>query len=564
MNTNSQSNHEIFSLIDKIKHEPNNSQHFYDLGLKYKSLGDFKKAAIYLEKAVALKPDSELFNLYYGTCKLELKDYPDAIKAFVSALKINPSRADTYNILGIALIDVGLTYESTLQFMQALKLDPNHAAAYDNLGRANLSLGRQNNSVQAHYKSYQLSGNKLTYSNYLYALNCLEAIDEKTLSHLHRKTYLEESKVSHSLDHATHKPVKLGFVSGDFLNHAVSYFFIPLIENIDKNTFKVFCFSANSSIDETTLKIKKLVDEYHDISSRDDQTAAAFIRSKKIDILIDLSGHTGHNRLGIFALRAAKKQVTWLGYPNTTGLSEIDYRITDAATDPEEVNDVNYSEKLIRLPKCFLTYQPFKNAPPVVNTPALKNNYITFGSFNNIAKVNPQLVKVWSKILSAIPNSRLLIHSKGLHHHNNSAYILKLFTDNAITPDRISFSGEILSREDHFKKYSLVDIGLDTFPYNGTTTTCECLWMGIPVITFCGKPHRSRVGASLLGQLNHPDWITHSIPDYINQVIRLASDITHINSIRKNLRLEMNNSALCDSKDFALRFEHALNTILST
>ena len=157
-----------------------------------------------------------------------------------------------------------------------------------------------------------------------------------------------------------------------------------------------------------------------------------------------------------------------------------------------------------------------------------------------------------------------MIHSKGLHHDNNSAYILKLFTDNAITPDRISFSGEILSREDHFKKYSLVDIALDTFPYNGTTTTCECLWMGIPVITFCGIPHRSRVGASLLGQLNHPDWITHSIPDYINQVIRLASDITHINSIRKNLRLEMSNSALCDSKDFALRFEHALNTILST
>ena len=193
MNTNSQSNHEIFSLIDKIKHEPNNSQHFYDLGLKYKSLGDFKKAAIYLEKAVALKPDSELFNLYYGTCKLELKDYPDAIKAFVSALKINPSRADTYNILGIALIDVGLTYESTLQFIQALKLNPNHAAAYDNLGRANLSLGRQNDSVQAHYKSFQLSGNKLTYSNYLYALNYLEQIDEKTLSNLHRKTYLEES-----------------------------------------------------------------------------------------------------------------------------------------------------------------------------------------------------------------------------------------------------------------------------------------------------------------------------------------------------------------------------------
>jgi len=564
MNKNSIPNKEMYSLLNKIESNPYNSENYYALGLKYKSLKEYTKALINFDQAIKLNSQIELYYLNKGACELELNDYAEATRSFVNALKIDPTRAETYNILGSIFIEVGLTTESVIQFLKAIELQPSHAAAYDNLGRAYLLLGKPTRAIEAHTKAFSLSGHTNTYSNLLYALNLVPGIDEKKVYSSHTQFNVPHAYTPLKKELIQKKSkIKIGFVSGDFLNHAVSYFLLPLINHINKANFEIICFSNNNSKDSTTALIENAVHEFLTVTSLDDSSAHRFIASKDIDILIDLSGHTARNRLGVFALKAAPIQVTWLGYPNTTGLKTIDYRITDALTDPLGQSDSYHTEKLLRIPKCFICYEPFKDAPDPVETPALKNNYVTFGSFNNISKVNTEVIKAWSALLLALPNSQLFIRSKGLQHKNNTAYLLSLFSENNINPNRISFSGEILSKVDHNTKYNLVDIALDTFPYNGTTTTCEALWMGVPVITLAGNTHRSRVGKSILTQLNRPSWIAESVEDYVNKALTLASNPKELNLIRKHLRSGMLTSTLCDANDFALRFEDAISSMIS-
>ena len=322
--------------------------------------------------------------------------------------------------------------------------------------------------------------------------------------------------------------------------------------------FEVFCYADVPAEDNTTSKLRSHVEQWRDIFGQSDERVTQLIAEDQIDILVDLAGHTAHNRLGVFARKPAPIQVTYLGDATTTGLSSMDYRITDPWADPwfEE----NYCrETLIRLPSGFVVFQPPESAPAVEELPALKNDYVTFGSFNHLAKVTPDVIRVWSELLQRVPASKLLIKAGGLRDGVVLERLRQQFLDQGIEADRLELLGQVENFQEHLSLYHKVDIALDPFPYAGTTTSCEAFWMGVPVVTLSGETHVSRVGVSLLTQLGLNEFITHSDRQYRQVAEKLAKDLDSLGQIRSGLRPAMAASSLCDGGGLTRRLENRLS-----
>ncbi len=307
--------------------------------------------------------------------------------------------------------------------------------------------------------------------------------------------------------------------------------------------------------DEVTSRIQARADHWYSILGKSEADIAAQIRKDKIDILVDLTGHTGGNSLLVFARKPAPVQVTWLGYPNTTGLSTMDYRLTDAIADPVGEADRLHSEELVRMEQGFLCYQADESAPGVVQPPCLEKGHITFGNFNDLAKTNQKVVELWAKILHAVPGSHLLMKAKQLADEKVKANYLAMFSKEGVAQDRIDLQGRMPDKEDHLALYNSVDIGLDPFPYNGTTTTCEALWMGVPVVTLLGDRHAGRVGASILQRLGLEELVADSIEEYLLKARKLAGDRDRLKVMRSILRERMQRSELMDSHNFTRELE---------
>jgi len=303
--------------------------------------------------------------------------------------------------------------------------------------------------------------------------------------------------------------------------------------------------------------LRALSDQWRDIAGLGDEQAVELIRNDKIDILVDLAGHTARHRLLVFARKPAPVQVTWLGYPNTTGLDAIDYRLTDAISDPVGQTEAWHSEKLVRLPGAFSCYRPPDDAPAVGVLPALKNGYITFGSFNHFAKINPAVLDLWARLLSQLPSSRLLLKARSLADAGTASRVRETFAHHGVSSERLELRSDDLSVAAHLSLYHGVDVALDPFPYNGTTTTCEALWMGVPVVTLAGQTHVARVTASQLTHLGRPEWIAYSENDYIEKCIELAADLPGLAGTRAAQREHMRLSPLCDAPCFTAQLEAA-------
>ena len=291
-----------------------------------------------------------------------------------------------------------------------------------------------------------------------------------------------------------------------------------------------------------------------------DEKAAESIRNDGIDILVDLAGHTGNNRILLFVRKPAPVQVTWIGYLATTGLSSIDYRIADMYTDPPGMTEHFFTEKLLQLPESFVCYLPDKDSPNFSKLPALTAGHITFGSFNNFARISHEVISVWSKILQTVPNSRLILKAFNFYDSTTRQNIIDMFTQRGISSERIVLLPWEKSPK-HLESYNLVDIGLDTFPCNGGVTTCEAFWMGVPVITFAGTAYDSRVGISLLSNIGLPDLVAKTPDEYISIAVNLAKDLNRLQSLREKLRDMMSHSPLCDAKRFIDNLENAYRRI---
>ncbi|MGI9342155.1 MAG: hypothetical protein ACR2QV_04855 [Gammaproteobacteria bacterium] len=350
-------------------------------------------------------------------------------------------------------------------------------------------------------------------------------------------------------------------MSPDFTSHSVSHFTRKLIAVHDRSRVEVCCYFAKAKRDEITDEIEARADRWRVIVGMTDDEVVAQIRDDRIDILIDLAGHTAQNRLLVFARRAAPVQVSWLGYPNTTGLSAMDYRVTDAIADPPGADDRWYSERLVRLPDGFLCYQSDQPEPAVAAAPCVERGHVTFGSFNNLPKLTADVVQTWSRILKAIPGSRLLLKSSALADERARSRIIDEFGAQGIPAARLELLGLIPGRQQHLAAYAGIDVALDTYPYNGTTTTCEALWMGVPVVALRGNRHSGRVGASILHHAGLPELVADTEDDYVEIAISLARDPQRIVGMRERLRPMMRDSCLMDTPRFARSLETAYRDV---
>jgi predicted O-linked N-acetylglucosamine transferase (SPINDLY family) len=553
----------ILEFRAAVRSQPAYAEAHHQLGNALKNLGRFAESEASLREAARLSPNNAdvWFNL--GVACLELQTFPQAIACFRRAIQLQPANPDIQNILGHALLAQGLITEAKRSLLEALRLRPGFPHAHNNLARALRAQGRQAEAI-AHYRaSLEGNPNPATHSNLLYAFNFVADAapgdiwtEHKGWSRLYENP-LRATWSAHQNDFTPGRRLRIGYVSPDLVNHAVSFFLEPALIAHDRKKFEVYAYCNSLVEDRTTERLRTQTAQWRNIAQLSDDSAAALIRRDQIDILVDLAGHTARNRLLVFARKPAPVQVTWLGYPNTTGLAAIDYRITEPISDPVGQTDRWHSEQLVRLPGPFSCYLPPAVSPPVASLPALASGHITFGCFNNFAKVTPRVIELWSRLLHEMPKARLFLKSNGLTDPETAKQVQKSFAQHGVSPDQIKLDGARLSVADHLALYSRVDIALDAFPYNGTTATCESLWMGVPVVTLAGHTHVARVGASLLTHLGSPEWVAATHDEYLATCCSLASDLSNLSSIRQNLRVRMRGSPLCDAEAFTKSLESA-------
>jgi protein O-GlcNAc transferase len=355
--------------------------------------------------------------------------------------------------------------------------------------------------------------------------------------------------------------LRVGYVSADFRTHSVGYFLSAIFHEHDDAAVEIYCYSGGADEDEQTSFFKSRAAAWRSTIGMSDEDLAAAVHQDGIDLLVDLSGHTSGNRLAVFARRPTPIQVTWLGYPDTTGLATMDYRLTDAIADPPGLADSLSRERLVRLPDGFHCYTAPASAPDVAPPPAMERGYVTFGSFNNLVKVNASVLDLWAAILQRVPGSRLVLKHRWLNMADMRARMHDLFERRGVARDRIELMGKLASTEDHLAAYGGVDIALDTFPYNGATTTCESLWMGVPVVTLAGDRHAARVGASMLTRVGLGDLVASSPQAYLETAARLAADRSTLARLRADMRGRIASSPLCDGPRFTRQLEAAYRTM---
>jgi predicted O-linked N-acetylglucosamine transferase (SPINDLY family) len=401
-------------------------------------------------------------------------------------------------------------------------------------------------------------------SAYLFNLNYFES--DATLiyaQHVRHAGMIEraQSIPAFKVERAHDDHLRVGFVSPDFREHSVAHFFLAFCRGHDPERTKLFCYADVERPDTMTGSIREYVHVWHDISGLLVREVVDVIRRDQLDVVVDLAGHTEPRVMEILAARVAPVQLTWLGYPNTTGLPTMDYRITDSLADPPGSSDAGHSERLLRLPGGFLCYQPPAGLPEVATLPADRAGHVTFGSFNSLAKLMPATVELWSGILHAVPGSRLLLKNRTFTDEGVRNRVYERFARQGIGRERLEFVG-FVPKQEHFEMYELIDIALDSFPYNGTTTTCEALWMGVPVVTLAGRIHPGRVGLSLIGRAGLGDWIARDEEEYLSIAACHAVDLSVLRELRSGMRERIMGCGLCDERAFAAGMEGALRKIV--
>ncbi len=542
---------------------PDHAGALHLLGVINGQLGDHWAALDLIRRALKHDCRSPEAHHNLGFNLERLGDFAQASESYRRALAIKPDYLEARNNLGNVLGELGRWSEAIEQYQRILSFEPDHAPAYNNLGNALLNQRRIGEAIEAYRRTLELNpAHSAAHSNLLFARNHDPDADAEQLFAEHESWATVHAPPIESLaaDHASTRQadrrLRIGYVSGDFWQHAASAFFEALLENHDRRRVEIFCYSNHYRVDEVTRRLQEKSDHWAAIMSESDALAADRIRHDKIDILVDLSGHTARNRLKLFALKPAPLQVTWLGYPNTTGLRAIDYRVTDGVADPHGRADRLHTERLARLNRCFLCYHPPDDAPAVGPIPARTAGRVTFGSFNNLTKLTSGVVRLWSGILSLVSGSRLFLKARQMADERIWEELIAQFFAQGIMADRLWLCPTIVSRTEHLAAYSRVDIGLDTFPYNGTTTTCEALWMGVPVVSLEGSCHAGRVGSSLLKAAGLDELIVLDEESYVRRAAGLAQDQNGLARFRAGVREQMRRSELCDGPAFAAAMEN--------
>jgi len=536
---------------------------YYNLGVVYGEQWKYSDAIVSYELATYFHPNCcEAYN-NLGVIYKDLDNLEKSLECYQRALTIRPNFVQALNNIGVLYTVQGKMEEAIMYLEKAILVNPTYSEAYNNLGVLFRDQGDIEDAVACYDKSLECSPiSRNAAQNRLMALNYLERMDINVLYTAHMEwglrftKYIREQSPAFeeitSLSTNTNRVLRIGYLSADFFTHSVSYFIEGLLIHHNPEKTHIICYSNVVRGDMTTERLKKVAHRWRDIQKLSTSEAANLIREDKIDILVELSGHTSGNRLDIMALRPAPIQITYIGYPNTTGLKSIDYRITDAVCDPLNTKQ-QYVEKLVRMPKCFLCYTPSLHIPEPV-LPCLTNGFITFGSFNNLAKIHEGVISLWCTVLNAVPGSRMVIKCKPFASPSIQQRMFKKFEVWGIDSSRIDLLGLTPSHSEHLNSYGLMDLSLDTFPYAGTTTTCESLWMGVPVITLKGKTHCHNVGVSLLTAIGFQELICNSKKEYVEKAIELSTNLIQLQMLKRNLRPKMKET-ICDATRFTADLE---------
>jgi protein O-GlcNAc transferase len=555
------------AFVEALALNPDAAEAHYNLGNVRKHQGKLDDAAASYRQALAINPNLAEAQSNLGNTLADLGRFDEAIAAHINAIALRADSDETRYNLGNALKDQGQLTAAADAYKQTLRLNPDHAGANANLGIVLMSQGRFDEAIEAYTKAIALKPSDAdTFSNLLFCRNYDGGLTPPQLFAAHREwdeRYCTHAPRpgAHTNDRTPERRLKIGYVSPDFRTHSVAYFLSPLFEAHDHSAIEVFCYSDVIRPDAVTAHLRGLADHWLATVGMPDDAVADRIRADGIDILVDLAGHTAHNRLRVFARKPAPVQATYLGYCNTTGLRTIDYRFVDDVTDPPGAADACAVETLWRLPGGFLCYGGPKDAPQPVAPPCLRTGGITFGSFNNPAKVSAATFDVWARLLTRLPNARLLLKGKPFADDATRAMFLARLAERAIDPERVQLVGWVPSISVHLALYEHIDIALDPFPYNGTTTTCEALWMAVPVVTLKGDRHSARVGASLLTQAGMSEWIADSVDNYFEIAVGLASNPAKLDELRRELRQRLAASPLCDRNAFARKVENTYRSI---
>jgi len=600
----------ISSYRKGIYFQPNYSEIHYSLGNIFQELKQYDAALACYDKVISIKSNYEDAHLNKGAVLHKLKRYDEALNSYDKVILIKPDYVKGYTNRGALLKDLKQFTEAIASYKKSISIDPNYTKAYFNLGVLFIELGKLDDAIkcfdqiikinpkdaQAYYDLgtvvYEQSkyreamqyyrqaitlnpSHEVARSNILFTQAYTGISDPREyfsdakkmdLVSLTEEEHLAARNKVFNREPLLRRRLKIGYVSGDYYHHAASYFLEELFKQHDKSKIEIYAYSTNEYEDTITTRIKSLVDHWSPIFDILDDEVLNLIESHSLDILIDLSGHTANNRLNFFARRAAPIQAHYLGYFASTGLTQMDYWIGDEILLPQQSASY-FSEKLYRLPRVWVSYKGDLEAPTSKWVPD-KNNKIWLGSFNDLGKITPSTIEIWAKILHSIPKAHLLLKTKKLSNATNCQAIIESMELHGIAHDRIELQDGTVTPnwETHMKYYDRLDIALDPIGgASGGTTTCDALWMGVPVITKAQKDGfaGSRMSASMLSAAGHSEWIANSEAEYVDKVIELAENVEYRKSIRFTQRNRMAQSSLCDSKGLAKSLEDAYESMFN-
>ncbi len=547
-------------LRKAIAAEPRRGEFHFQLAGILMSRGRYEESLASYREAAALRPDSAGAYYNIGVVLSQLNRMGEAVVAFQKSLAFLPNQAECQNNLAIALGTLGRLDEAIDASQKALALKPDFAKAHNNLGNVMLTLGRVGDALEEFRKAVAAEPDyAVAHSNLIFAMNLLPGYDARAIlqearrwDELHGKP-LRHLVRGHGNDRDADRRLKIGYVSADFREHVVGWNLLPLLREHDRGQVEVFCYSSVRVMDSISDQLRGLAQHWRDVAALSDAELAEQVRADGIDVLVDLSLHTAKNRLRVFAMVPAPVQITYLGYCGTSGIEGMHYRFSDPHLDPPGTDLSCYSEETIRLPESYWCYAPGGDAPDVSPLPADENGWITFGCLNQFGKISALATETWCEILKRVNGSRLLILAPaGGEREAFSERLGQL----GIARDRVEYAKR-QAWEPYMRTYQRIDVGLDPFPYGGGITTCDAMWMGVPVISLSGETPVGRGGRSILNNVGLGDLVADGREQDIDLAVDLASDPSRLGNLRKTLRERMRRSPLMEAPRFARNVEAA-------
>lgn len=563
-------------LAQAARKSPRDAEAAYYHGMVLVQSGRVPEGIGELTRASRLRPGDATTLVALGNALMMVDQADASAQRHREAIKLNPKGPSA----GPALVGLSLALARSLRFEEAAEiareataLMPDAMQAWGNLfsalrdaGRMEEGLAVLREATKRLPKDVSLLSHLLAGLNYSSATDASEA---RGLAERFGSLLGPEDRVSFTNSKDPNRPLRVAFLSSDLRTHSVAFFVEPILRAIDRASILPIVYATSpkkpgaTEEDATTARLRLLTHEWHEVRDLSTDDLVRRIRADAIDVLVELNGHTHGHRLPVLARRAAPVQVTYLGYPGTTGVTAIDARFVDAITDPAGA-EATATESLVRIAGCFLCYSPLIDAGEVAPLPTIASGHITFGSFNSMPKITPQVLDLWARVMQSVPGSRLIIKNRALADPRVAQRLMADLAARGITAERVITQGQRPSQAEHLREYARIDLALDTFPYNGTTTTCEALWMGVPVVTIRGTTHAGRVGASLLSAVGLQSLIAGSSDEYVRRAAELATDSARLASLRAGLRDRLTRSRLMDASALVREYSQAVRGLWQT